>query len=67
MAGGGDTPDKRVNAFPALVLSTGCTGMLQALWGTHLETREVAELAGDGGRRRGAARDDGELIARTGR
>jgi hypothetical protein len=67
LSAGGDSPDKRVNAFPALVLSVGCIGRLRALRGTHLEAWEAAKVAGDDGRQRGAARDDGEQITSTGR
>jgi hypothetical protein len=35
--------------------------------GTHLGAREAAIAAGDGGRQRGAARDDGGPIASTGK
>jgi hypothetical protein len=48
---------KRVNAFPASVLSAGCTGRLRPLWETHLEARGAAEATGD----------DGGSIASTGK
>jgi hypothetical protein len=35
--------------------------------GAHLEAREEATVAGNGGQRRDAARGDGERLARTGR
>jgi hypothetical protein len=43
------------------------SGSKSARRGTHLEAPEPATLAGDGGRWRGVAQDDGEQFASMGR
>jgi hypothetical protein len=48
---------KRVNTFPASVLSMGCTGRLRASWVIHLGALEAAGATVDGSRRRGVARE----------
>jgi hypothetical protein len=55
---------KRVNVFPASVLSAGYTGRLRVLRETHLEAWGVAKATGDGGWRRGNA---GEQLVSTGK